>query len=189
MQEGRQAAAGLLNSYIEFIEDYSQIKLEQQKVQDQTFKEQYNSLSQKWNSLVSDYNSLMKKYEAIIDQNEKVANELETEKNEKQRLIDNTLQLENITLKRLWTGVQNLPTKQVIAIVTIFLGILIGSFSLGRLVERTGANNELFDLKTDNKELESDKQKLENQINIQKTTIKLQADSLQISRQNKQAKQ
>ena len=49
LQEGRQAASGLLNSYIDFIEQYSKIATQRKQIQE-------NGFEQKYYQLLADYN-------------------------------------------------------------------------------------------------------------------------------------
>lgn len=178
LQAGKQSAAGLLNSYIDFIEEYSQAELEAEKNQTETIQQQYYELLQQKSSLVTNYQALKTKHESLLKENEEIKSAAKNAMSENQRLKENTLQLDNVTLKQLWTGVQNLPTKQVIAIISIIVAIIIGAFTIGQMVERTNANNELFDLRTENKDLKADTQKLHKQIVTQQSTIDTQSDSI-----------
>lgn len=178
LQEGRQAARGLLNSYIDFIEQYSKISAQRNQIKEQGFEDKYYGLLGEYNKNAEEHISLMKEHSSLLDENTNLLNQVDELQEEKQSLIDNTLQLDNVTFKKLWTGIQNLPTKQVIAIITVILGLLIAAFTFGRLIERNGANNESFDLKTENRELKSSNQNLQHQIDSQNTSLKFLNDSI-----------
>jgi hypothetical protein len=178
LQEGRQAAAGLLNSYIDFIEQYSKIAAQRNQIKEQGFEDKYYALLADYNKNAKEYITLMDEHSSLLDENANLSNQFSESEEENQRLADNTLQLDNVTLKRLWTGVQNLPTKQVLAVISIIVGLLIAAFTFGRLIERNGANNESFDLKTENRELKSNVQTLQTQVDSQKISLKLQEDSI-----------
>jgi hypothetical protein len=159
LQQGIQTAEGLLISYIKYIEDYS--KIESQKPQPARFdyEENYKTLLSEWNSLVPVHNSLQEKYSNQVSENK--------------RLKDNTIQLDNVSLKKLLTALKNLPAGQVVGIIAVVFTLLAGSFAIGRLVERTSANNDLFDIRAENKTLKEDNIKLQTQIDSKKATIKL----------------
>jgi hypothetical protein len=171
LREAKLAALGLLNSYIDYIEEYSKVAIQQKENKDQSFEQKYYNILKEWNEFVPKYNLLLKDHEASLEKAQSLSVE-------NKRLIDNTLQLDNVTLKRLWTGVQSLPTKQVIVIISVFISILIASFLIGRLVENTSSKNDLFDLKTETTDLQKENKNLQNQIGTQKETIILQTDSI-----------
>jgi len=171
LQEGRQAAMGLLNSYINFIEQYSKIAAQRSLIKEQGLEDKYYTLLGEYNKQAEGYISLKKKQGTLLEKQETLSNKLEASEIENQRLIDNTILLDNITLKRLWSGVLNLPTKQVAAFLSILIATLFAIFSLGRLIERTGANNDLFDLRTENNELKNENRELQIQVETQKSLI------------------
>lgn len=178
LQEGKQAAEGLIKSYIEFIEQYSKIAAQRSQIKEQGFEDKYYGLLGEYNKQAEEYLSLMKKHGALLEEHGTLSNQLEESEFTNQTLLDNTIRLDNITLKRLWTVIQNLPTKQVLAITSVFIGLLFGAFAFGRFIERTSANNDLFDLKSETKEQKNSIQKLQNQIDSEKITIKFLSDSL-----------
>ncbi|HYV95627.1 MAG TPA: hypothetical protein VE978_27880 [Chitinophagales bacterium] len=61
LNEGKQTANILLYSYIDFINEYSQIGEQKEVVKEQCFEEKFMSLLKKWNELVPDYNDLINK--------------------------------------------------------------------------------------------------------------------------------
>jgi len=166
LQQGIHTARQLITSYIEYIEDYSDIR-------DPGFESQYNDLLKQWNDLVPRFNELNKRLRLKDDDYQSLTSELEISKKENKRLVENTIQFDNITLGRLWIGIRNLPFSQVIGIVTVIVGLFVGTFSLGRFLERTSANNDLFDLKTENTKLKTEIQNLRNQIEIQSKTQRI----------------
>ena len=166
LQEGRETAVKQLTSYIQFIEDYSAAAVKSLQIKDDTYKAKYADLLGQWNQLVPEYNDLIKKYQEELDDKEKTLEDLEEAKAENQRLLDNTIQLDNVSLKRLWMGIQNLPTKQFLGLISIVLAIFIGCFTIGKFVEQLGSKNELYDLKTENSKLKTENQALQTQIQL-----------------------
>lgn len=178
LQEGKQAAAGLLNSYIDFIEQYSKIAQQRAQIKEKGFEDKYYDLFSEYNAQAKEYILLMNEHSNLLDENQKLTEQVDDAESENQRLIENTLQLDNVTFKRLWLGVQNLPTIQVVTIISVLVGLLIAAFTIGQLVERTGANNESFELKTENRELKNKTVNLQDSIDRQKVIIKNFSDSL-----------
>lgn len=176
--ESKQAASGLLHSYIDFIEQYSKIASQRNQIKEQGFEAKYYALFAEYNKNGSEYISLMNEYSTLLNANANLLVQLSESQDENTRLIDNTLQLGNVTIKRLWLGVQNLKTIQFVTIFSVLAALLIAAFTIGQLIERNGANNESFDLKTENRELKTNTQKFQSQIDIQKTTIKLHEEEI-----------
>lgn len=186
LQEGKQAAAGLLNSYIDFIEQYSKIAQQRAQIKEKGFEEKYYDLLGEYNAQAKEYITLMDEHSNLLDENQKLLEQVDDAEAENQRLIDNTLQLDNVTVKRLWLGVQNLPTIQVITIVSVLVALLVAAYTIGQLVERTGANNESFELKTENKELKNKTINLQDTIERQQVIISNLNDSiLKLTKPNK----
>jgi hypothetical protein len=167
LNEGKTAAKKLIASYIEFINDYSKIAVAKKVISEKDFEQKYYDLLKEWNELVPGYNDLLKKYDSQLDKTEGLLEDIEIRDEEIERIKTETIQLDNVSFKKLWTALLNLPSGQLIGVFTTSIALLIGSFTLGTLYERTNSNNELFDLRNSNKELK-----------FQNEKIKLRYDSL-----------
>jgi len=132
--KGREDAAGLLKSYIQQIENYSQIADQKIQITHQSFEKKYYELADKYNQKISENRTLAT---ALTSYNEELANfreELSHSKIEIKRLEDDTLQLENITLINLWNAILKLPFKSIWPVILVFLSILTGAFFLGEFI-------------------------------------------------------
>lgn len=180
LQEGRQAASGLLHSYIDFIEQYSKIAAQRKQIQENGFEKKYYQLLADYNKNAQDYITLMDDHSKLLDENSTLIDEKNEVEEENQRLVDNTLQLDNVTFKRLWIGIQNLPTIQIVYIISVIIAIIIASFTVGQLFEKNSANKESFELKSENKDLKSSNQTISTKFESQKKEILILKDSLKI---------
>ncbi|HYV95628.1 MAG TPA: hypothetical protein VE978_27885 [Chitinophagales bacterium] len=99
--------------------------------------------------------------------------EISNRDNEIDRMKENTIQLDNVSFKKLWSALISLPIGKLIGVGSTLIAVLIGVFTLGSLYERTGANNELFDLRNSSKELQD-----------QNVQLKDSYDSLKIEMKN-----
>ena len=178
LQEGREAALGLLISYIDFIEQYSKIAAQRKQIQENEFEQKYYQLLADYNKNGKKYINLMDDHSKLIDENSTLIDEKNELDEENQRLIDNTLQLDNVNFKRLWIGIQNLPTIQIIYVISVIIAIIIASFTLGQLIEKNSANNQSFELKSENKDLKNSNQTISTQLQSQKSEILFLKDSL-----------
>lgn len=180
LQEGRQAASGLLNSYIDFIEQYSKIAAQRKQIQENGFEQKYYQLLADYNKNGQEYINLMDEHSKLLDENSALIDEKNEVEEENQRLVDNTLQLDNVTFKRLWVGVQNLPTIQIVYITSVIIAIIIASFTVGQLIEKNSANNESFELKSENRDLKNSNQTISTQLESKKSEIQLLKDSIKV---------
>lgn len=154
LNEGKETAKRMIASYIAFINDHSKIAEEKKVIVENDYQQKYTSLLKEWNELVPGYNDLIKRHEEQIDTNEGLLQAIETRDEEIERIKSETIQLDNVSLKKVWVALINLPLGKLIAVFSVMVGLIVGSFTLGTLYERTSANNELFDLRNTNKELQ-----------------------------------
>jgi hypothetical protein len=111
------------------------------------YEAKYDELLTEWNDLVTKHNELLKDFEAKDDEvmgNEALLLEKEIEIKE---LQENTLQIGNITLGKLFNA---LSLGQIVAIITTAAALIGVGYTMGAIVESTKANNESFELRTDN---------------------------------------
>jgi hypothetical protein len=171
LEEGKQSAVGLLNSYIDFIEQYTKIAQQGAQIKEKGFEDKYYNLLGQYNVQAKECITLMDEHSALLDENLKLLKQVDDTISENNRLIDNTLQLDNVSFKRLWQAVQNLPTFQVVTLISLLVGLMIAAFSLGQVVESAGSNNESFELKTENRELKNKTNNLQDIINQRNVII------------------
>ena len=160
LKEGKATDKKLIESYIAFIGDYSKIAEAKKVISEEDYEQKYYALLKEWNDLVPGYNEVVKKYELQLETSEGLLQDIETRDIEINRIKTETIQLDNVSFKKLWTALFNLPAGQLIGILSTLMVLLISSFSLGTLYERTSSNNVLYDLRNSNKELNLQNEKL-----------------------------
>lgn len=175
LAEGKDTAKKLIASFIEFISEYSTIAEEKQIIKNKDFEQKFYDLIKKWNDLVPGYNSLVNKYDDQLTTAQGLLENIQTKDQEIERIKSETIQLDNVSFKKLWTALFSLPTGQLIGVFSTLGALLIGAFTLGTLYERTSANNELFDLRSSQKQMQEQNEKMKfSYDSLQKaTTIKL----------------
>ncbi|MCO5241837.1 MAG: hypothetical protein M9904_17480 [Chitinophagaceae bacterium] len=170
LAEGKETARQLITSYIDFIKQYSKIAEQKQIIKEKDFEQKYYDLLKEWNELVPGYNDLVKKYDEQLTSAEGLLETIDLKDHEIERIKNETIQLDNVSFKKLWAALFNLPTGQLIAVFSTFLALLIGAFTLGTLYERTSANNELFDLRNSNKQLQEQNERIRTSYDSLKNT-------------------
>ncbi|WP_026904553.1 hypothetical protein [Pedobacter glucosidilyticus] len=175
MRGGKQTAKKLLSSFIEFIKDYSKVAEVKKVIVEKNYEQQYSELLIKWNSLVPEYNKLLENNESQLDINNGYLQEIEIRDKEIDRIKKETIQIDNVSFKKLCQAFFNLPTGQLYGFIASILIILGGAFTIGTMVEKTNSNNELFDLRNSKKQTEEQNEKLKNKydslINISKLQL------------------
>lgn len=160
MAEGRDTAKELIESYIDFIRQYSKIAQQKQVIKEKDYEQKYKNLLKEWNDLIPGYNELVKKYDDQLTYSEELLETIEANDKENERIKSETIQLDNVSFKKLWKALFNLPIGQLIGFFSTFLALIIAAFSLGTLYEKTNSNIELFDTRNTNKELQNQNEKL-----------------------------
>ena len=160
LAEGKETAKQLISSYIDFIKQYSKIAEQKQIIKEKDYEQKYFDLLKEWNELVPGYNELIAKYDDQLTTSEGLLESIETKDQELERIKSETIQLDNVSFKKLWTALINLPTGQLIGVFSFFVALIIGAFSIGTLYQKTSANNELFDLRNSQKELKEEIKKV-----------------------------
>lgn len=178
LAEGKDTARKLITSYIEFIREYSKITEEKQIIKDKDFEQKYYDLLKKWNDLVPGYNELIKKYDDQLTTAQGLSEDIQTRDQEIERIKSETIQLDNVSFKKLLAALFNLPTGQLIGVFSTLVALLIGVFTLGTLYERTSANNELFDLRNSQKQMQEQNEKIKYSYDSLKRTMILKLDTV-----------
>ena len=179
MREAKTAARALLSSYINYIEDYSKIEETKIVIKEKDYEEKYTSLVSQYNTQRLKYVVLMDEHSELLNENTLNLNQIADINLQHERELKNTIQFENITLSKLLKVAHNIPATQLWGLGVIIIGLIVGVFSLGLLVEGTKSNNESFDLKTENKELRDFKSKLEKEFKVLNTLVTKKNDTIQ----------
>lgn len=178
LETGKLQAKQLLESYIEQINEYTIIRKERVVIEEDNYKKKYSELLNEWNKLVPDYNKLLKEKEILLEKNEFKEQEKKEQKKEINRLIENTVQLSNISLSKLFKFIFNLPFGQIITFFAIIFAVIGGSFKLGILYSDSVSKNAQYELKVERDSLKSENQKLKSSIETKK--LKIESDRLLI---------
>ncbi len=177
LAEGKDTARKLIGSFIEFIIEYSTIAEQKQIIKDKDFEQKYYDLLKEWNDLVPGYNELVKKYDGQLTTSEGLLEDIETRDQEIERIKSETIQLDNVSFKKLWTALFSLPTGQMIGVFSTLAALLIGGFTLGTLYERTSSNNELFDLRNSQKQIQEQNEKIKFSYDSLKSATAIKLDT------------
>lgn len=82
LQEAKQAAAGLLNSYIDFIEQYSKIAHQRAQIKEKGFEDKYYDLLSEYNAQANEYITLMDEHSNLLDKNQKLLEQVDDAESE-----------------------------------------------------------------------------------------------------------
>lgn len=184
LAQGKSQAQQLLESYIEQITEFSKIRKERTIIEEDNYKKKYSELLNEWNKLVPDYNQLLKEKDIFLEKVEFVEQEKEELKKEINRLVENTVQLSNISLTKLFKLIFNLPIGQIITFFAIIITVISGTFKFGMLYSDSISNNEQYELKIERDKLKSENQKIKSDIktnDLKVETNRLLIDSLENS--------
>lgn len=177
LAEGKDTARKLITSYIEFLREYSTMAEQKQIIKDKDFEQKYDDVLKKWNKLVPDYNELIRKYDDQLTTSQSQLEEIRTRDDEIERIKSETIQLDNVSFKKLWSALFSLQIGKLIGIFSTLFAFLIGAFTLGTLYERTSANNELFDLRNSQKQIQEQNEKIKFSYDSLKNATTLKPDT------------
>ncbi len=165
LNKGKEQAKQFLNSYIDLIKEYSAIEQENYSESEKLLKRKILDLKGEITHLNSEkkalFNTQEKLKEADIKKSSLIA-----------KLEKNTVQLTNLTLKKIFDLIQNLPMKHVIYLIGIISSLVVSCFLLGQKWERIVKSNEKVELKQNNNYLISENEMLSDSISYLKTEIK-----------------
>ena len=155
LTQAKDTAKQLIASYIDFIQQHSKIAQQRQTIKEKDYEQKYNELLSEWNDLVPGYNELIKKYDDQLTSNEVLLETIDSKEIEIERIKAETLQFDNISMQKLMRAFFNLPAWQIVSIFSIIVGVIIGSFALGKTYQENASNSLLFDIKTENQTLKN----------------------------------
>lgn len=150
LNEGKNTARQLVQSYIDFINQYSELNEERQIIKDNDLEQKYDSLLNDWNGLVPDYNKLLKDLDHQQTKNESLVIEIDNRDSEINRIKNETIQLDNVSFSKLLKAFFNLKFLQIISFFSVTIAIIAGAFKLGSIYQRNEDNNQIYDYKTVN---------------------------------------
>lgn len=146
LQEAKDICRRLLNSYIEFIENYSTVAEKKEMILENNYQKKYNTLLTAWNELIPQWNDLLEKHRSVLAISEAKDEQIDTLKNEMVQIKENTIQFDNISLSKVLKAIKNLPVKQLLAVIAFFITIIVGSFKLGLLYQENSMNADIYQL-------------------------------------------
>jgi hypothetical protein len=180
LQEGKDTGQRLLNSYIDFIENYSEIAEQRQLITENNYQDKYNKLLSEWNELVPQWNELLKKHQAILAEGEAKKEQIENLNSEIVQIKSNTFQFDNISVGKVLKAIKNLPVGQLIAVIGFLIAIIVGSFKLGLMYQENSMNNTNYQLNKqndNNQELLKQKDKQIDNLQTENTLLKQKKDT------------
>jgi uncharacterized protein YukE len=180
--EAKETAKQLLESYIDYIDKFSEVNIERELIVENNYQKKYSDLLADWNSLVPQYNDLLKTTEQIHIDSESKDNEIELLNIEINRIKENTLQLDSLTLGKLFKSLASLPIKQIFVLIGIVISIIGGSFTLGKLYQENASNTSQYEIKKENDDLKSQIKLLNNDIDKLKKLDAIKIDTMKIKK-------
>ncbi len=148
--EGKDTGQRLLNSYIDFIENYSEIAEQKQLITESNYQDKYNKLLSEWNTLVPQWNDLLKKNQATLVESEAKKQQIENLNTEIVQIKKNTVQFDNISVGEVLKAIKNLPFVQLFGVVGFLLAIIVGSFKLGLMFQENSMNSTNYQMNKQN---------------------------------------
>ena len=157
LAKGKLQAKKYLDSYIEQINEFTDIKNSIVEENERFFEEENKTLKSKLMDVVSSTNS-------ILEDRNKLLSDINEKSIEIKSLKENTVQLNEITLNKLVGLIKNLPIGQTIGLFTTLFGVIGFSFWLGTSIKENSFLKTEYELQTKINKLNSDKEKLGNDI-------------------------
>lgn len=174
LENGKKQANGFIDSFIEQIEYYSEIKNQQRNEQENHFEKKNIELEKEIKSLKANYNVLSNEIDNLNS-------EITIKSNKIVALQNNTVQLNDISLKKIFNLISHLPISQLIGSISILLGVVGFSFYLGTLIQENSNKTDNFNNNKSISELNDSVKKLNEQVEIttkENLKIKSKIDSL-----------
>jgi hypothetical protein len=160
-EKGKKQAIQYIESYIEQIEEYTAIKVNAKEEDERYFENENKSLKKQISEAVSSSNYILEDRNGILS-------ELNEKNKQVENLKQNTVQLSEITINKLFGLLKNLPLGQVVALFGSFFAIIAFAFYFGTLIQGKSNMDSEFELRnkldnseTQNQELKTKVSKLE----------------------------
>lgn len=159
LEKGKKQANQYLESYIEQIKEYSEIQNLQHEENENYFENQNRALKNQLSEAISSAN-------IILEDRTQILSELNDKNKEVTNLKENTVQLSEITINKLFGLLKNLPIGQIAALFGSIFAIIGFAFYFGTLIqEKSNMDNE-FELREKLNNSKNLNQNLENNITI-----------------------
>ncbi|PIB26433.1 hypothetical protein [Maribacter sp. 4G9] len=156
-ETGRKQASGFMDTFIEQIKEYSKIQEENIIKSETVYKQKYKECQQEVNQLMNQLD------EAITIANDNF-DELKKQDSEIASLKKNTVQLQDITIIKLFKLLGNLPVKQIVGLISIIIGILAFAGWCGSQIEKSTNRTITVDYKEEIQQLKKDNSNLNDSI-------------------------
>lgn len=156
-ETGRKQASGFVDNFIEQIKEYSKIQEENIIKSETVYKQKYNESQQEVKQLMNQLN------EAITIANENF-DELKNQDTKIASLTKNTVQLQDITIVKLFKLLGNLPVKQIVGLISIIVGILAFAGWCGAQIEKSTNRTITIDYKEEIQQLQKNNSNLNDSI-------------------------
>lgn len=156
-ETARKQASGFMDKFIEQIKEYSKIQEENIIKSETVYKQKYNESQEKVKQLMNQLD------EAITIANNNF-DELKKQDIEIDSLKKNTVQLQDITIIKLFKLLGNLPVKQIVGLISIIIGILAFAGWCGAQIEKSTNRNITVDYKEEIQELKKNNSNLNDSI-------------------------
>lgn len=174
LAKGKTQAKKYIDSYIEQINEFTEIQNSIVEDNERYFEQENKALKLQMMEAISNAN-------VILEDRNKILSDLNSKNNEIKSFRENTVQLNDITLNKLIGLIKNLPIKQTIALFTILFGIIGFTFWLGNTIKENSFLKTEYKLGKEINELNSEKEKLDNQIyklNLENNLLKTERENL-----------
>jgi hypothetical protein len=166
MLEAKKTAIQILKSYIEFINEYSKVAEERNVIKEKDFETKYYELLTERNEIVTDYNGLLKNYEEQLETNSELLDQEENLNNQIDTIRRETIQIDNVSFNKLNKAFLNLTIWQIVTAFSIIIAVIVGVFGLGSIYQKNEDNNQIFDHKTENNTLKSEREIINKSLSI-----------------------
>ncbi|MBG6063442.1 peptidoglycan hydrolase CwlO-like protein [Flavobacterium sp. CG_9.1] len=157
LERGKLQAKKYLDSYIEQINEFSEIQNSLVEEKERFFEQENKNLKSRLMEVISSSNKNLE------DRNE-LLSDINVKNVEIKKLKENTVQLNEITINKLFGLIKNLPIGQAIGLFTALFGIIGFSYWLGTTIKENSFLKSEYELQTKINELNFDKQNLDNNI-------------------------
>jgi len=159
LEKGKKQANQYLESYIEQIKEYSEIQNIQHEENEKYFENQNRGLKKQLSEAISSAN-------VILEDRNQILSELNDKNKEVINLKENTVQLSEITINKLFGLLKNLPIGQVVALFGSIFAIIGFAFYFGTLIQEKSNMDDEFELREKLNNIENSNQNLEDKIII-----------------------
>ncbi|WP_396198489.1 hypothetical protein [Flavobacterium sp.] len=161
-ERGKIQAKKYLDSYIEQINEFTEIQKSLDEEKERFFEQENKNLKTQLMEVISSSNKKLGERNELLS-------EINAKNIEIKKLKENTVQLTEITLNKLFGLIKNLPIGQAIGLFSALFGIIGFSYWIGTTIKENSFLKNEYELQTKINELKLDEQKSDNNIYKLKT--------------------